>query len=143
MKAISLHQPWASAVAFGVKTIETRGWRTNHLGPIAIHAAKRKTPGQCGIYKYLIATHDDILLAFSEQMIAFEFDDLPFGAVIATAQIRAVGNMSFLDLEKLSDAELALGDYSAGRFFWKLTDVVKLQKPIPAIGHQGFFNVEL
>ncbi len=42
MKAISLHQPWASLVATGVKTIETRSWSTKYRGPLAIHAAKRQ-----------------------------------------------------------------------------------------------------
>ena len=26
MKALTLHQPWASLIAHGVKTIETRSW---------------------------------------------------------------------------------------------------------------------
>ena len=39
MKAISLHQPWASLVALGVKTLETRSWSTGYRGPLAIHAA--------------------------------------------------------------------------------------------------------
>ena len=39
MKAISLHQPWASAVAIGVKQNETRGRKTHVRGRIAIHAA--------------------------------------------------------------------------------------------------------
>ena len=34
MKAISLWQPWASAVSVGSKRIETRHWSTNHRGPI-------------------------------------------------------------------------------------------------------------
>ena len=39
---MTLHQPWASLVALGVKTIETRGWSTNYRGPLAIHAAVRR-----------------------------------------------------------------------------------------------------
>lgn len=42
MKTITLHQPWASLVALGVKTIETRSWPTKHRGPLAIHAGKRR-----------------------------------------------------------------------------------------------------
>ena len=41
MKAITLHQPWATLIALGVKTIETRSWPTKHRGPIAIHAGKQ------------------------------------------------------------------------------------------------------
>ena len=41
IKALSLRQPWASMVADGRKTIETRTWRTNYRGLLAIHASAR------------------------------------------------------------------------------------------------------
>ena len=41
MKALTLTQPWATLVAIGAKTIETRGWSTSYRGPLAIHAAKK------------------------------------------------------------------------------------------------------
>ena len=41
MKALSLRQPWASLIAEGRKTIETRTWRTRYRGPLAIHASAR------------------------------------------------------------------------------------------------------
>lgn len=41
MKALSLRQPWASLIADGRKTIETRTWRTRYRGPLAIHASLR------------------------------------------------------------------------------------------------------
>ncbi len=44
MKALSLHQPWASLIAEGVKTIETRSRATRYRGPLAIHAAKHRPP---------------------------------------------------------------------------------------------------
>lgn len=40
MKAISLHQPFASLVARGIKTIETRTWATNHRGDLLICSTK-------------------------------------------------------------------------------------------------------
>ena len=46
MKAISFWQPWATAIAAGVKKIETRGWQTAYTGPLAIHAAKRRGPAE-------------------------------------------------------------------------------------------------
>ncbi len=39
MKALSLHQPWASLIAIGAKRVETRHWTTSYRGPLAIHAA--------------------------------------------------------------------------------------------------------
>lgn len=44
MKALTLHQPWASLIALGYKTIETRSWATSHRGPLAIHAGTRRPP---------------------------------------------------------------------------------------------------
>lgn len=51
MKAISLTQPWATLIAIGAKAIETRSWRTEYRGPLAIHAAKGLGPvgGQRGL----------------------------------------------------------------------------------------------
>jgi hypothetical protein len=40
MKALTLHQPWATLIADGWKEIETRDWYTGYRGPLAIHAAK-------------------------------------------------------------------------------------------------------
>jgi hypothetical protein len=44
MKALSLHQPWASLIGLGVKTIETRSWSTKYRGPLAVHASLRRPP---------------------------------------------------------------------------------------------------
>lgn len=44
LKALTLHQPWASLVAVGAKTIETRSRRISHRGPLAIHAGKEMRP---------------------------------------------------------------------------------------------------
>lgn len=40
MKAISLRQPWARAVADGHKTVENRGRATTYRGLVAVHASK-------------------------------------------------------------------------------------------------------
>ena len=41
MKAISIQQPWASLIAEGFKTIETRTWQTCYRGPLLIVSTKR------------------------------------------------------------------------------------------------------
>lgn len=40
MKALTIRQPWATLIACGAKTIETRGWSTRYRGPLLIHAGK-------------------------------------------------------------------------------------------------------
>jgi hypothetical protein len=39
-KGLTLLQPWASLIALGVKTIETRSWSTSWRGGLVIHAGK-------------------------------------------------------------------------------------------------------
>lgn len=48
MKALTIHQPWASLIAYGFKRFETRGWRTNYRGLVAIHAGKWVDQAACG-----------------------------------------------------------------------------------------------
>jgi hypothetical protein len=48
VKALTLHQPWATAIAEGIKTIETRSWSTSYRGPLAIHAGSKMAPGMAG-----------------------------------------------------------------------------------------------
>ena len=40
MKALSIKQPWASLIASGIKTIETRTWKTDYRGPLLICSSK-------------------------------------------------------------------------------------------------------
>jgi|SRR5947209_791108 len=37
-RALSVKQPWAWLIVNGFKDIENRSWRTNHRGPLLIHA---------------------------------------------------------------------------------------------------------
>ena len=38
MRAITIRQPWAELIVRGDKDVENRSWRTNHRGPLLIHA---------------------------------------------------------------------------------------------------------
>ena len=40
MKVLSLTEPYATLIKNGIKTIETRSWKTNYRGDILIHAGK-------------------------------------------------------------------------------------------------------
>lgn len=121
MRAISLWQPWASAIPLGLKRVETRGWKTDYRGPLAIHAAKRWTVEQ---------------RKFTEKQ---GLSDLPFGAIIAVCNLFNLVPIELLS--HVSNIEKSYGDYSPGRYGWILTDIVALPEPIPFKGGQGFFNV--
>jgi len=120
MKAISLHQPWASMIARGEKTIETRWWRTTHRGDLLICSTKRPSfPSlPCG---FAVAIVDvwDCLPYCTDHARAAGFDE------------NAAAVMS--DLEK----------QNKGQFWsWMLRDIRRITTPFAVRGRQGFFEVE-
>lgn len=44
MKALSIRQPWAWAIASGIKPVENRTWATQFRGDFLIHAGKKIDP---------------------------------------------------------------------------------------------------
>lgn len=139
MKAISLHQPWASAVAIGLKKYETRSRLTHVRGRIAIHAAKRRTFDQRCMWDDFMHV-DEIWLAFLYGATLRDFDSLPFGAIIATAELVDCFPTDTLG-KNFSQTEIILGSYDPGRFAWKFENVHHLAEPIPFKAHQGWFEV--
>lgn len=129
MKAISLWQPWASAIALGHKTIETRGWPTRHRGPIAIHAAKRWTAEEKEMARIFEARYGMTGLA-----------DPPRGCIVAVATLVSVRPTEHL-VDEISETEEMLGNYGRGRCGWMLEEVRKLDDPVPWRGMQGLFEV--
>ena len=49
LRTLSLRQPWAWLVVNGYKDIENRSWRTNHRGPLLIHASSTTTTLQADL----------------------------------------------------------------------------------------------
>lgn len=136
MRALTLTQPWATLVATGEKTIETRSWQTEHRGVIAIHAAKGMTEEDkavCRVHPFSTALRKHGVTAISQ---------LPRGAVIATARLTACVKLSgHVAAEPPEDSwERAFGDYSRGRYIWTLINVVALPTPIPAQGMLGLWE---
>jgi hypothetical protein len=137
MKCISLWQPWASLVVLGEKQNETRSWPTNFRGTLAIHAAKKpwnQLPFMGG--GFLAYLHR----ALSAHRIDLYF--LPRGSIIGTVEIIDCVPVESL-YSTLAEQERAFGDYSRGRYAWKLANPVMFNKPIPCKGQQGFWTVEL
>ena len=154
MKARTFHQPWASLVALGHKTVETRSQHPgqNMVGQrIAIHAG---------------LTLADYRETWRSQPWLWPFLDglgeLPRGAVVAVATLTEVhqaeevyesqqegllvacrsstGLRSDGMTERLILPSDPWGDYSPGRFLWVLEDVQPLVVPVPAVGHQGWWE---
>ena len=150
MKAITLHQPWASLIACGLKTIETRDWpppREIVGDRIAIHAGKRDPDSW--------EWNDDIRLACEH----WDFY-IPLGVVVATARLADVRKVTqnprlrgwepdydyVLATNRLSTPDHRevrvdpFGDFSLGRWLWFLEDIRPLDPPMPARGRQRLWE---
>lgn len=94
MKTLTLHQPWASLIAAGVKTIETRSWSTSYRGPLAIHAGKASVPlwDARSAWEAIGPGHAGPTHAKSRNHGGRCRDDLalPLGAVVATCRLADV-----------------------------------------------------
>lgn len=156
MKALTIYQPWASFVACGIKRYETRSWATTYRGPIAIHAGKTRA-------YYCTRDYLDIVIAASQNPLFESYvmgcaetpeHELPFGAVIATAELigcweigkHPLSGTPVLNVNgqcrSISDEEWLFGNYTPGRFAWELDKVNLLEKAIPARGMQGLWEWE-
>lgn len=129
MKGLTLWQPWASLVGRG-KHHETRSWATNYRGQIAIHAALRKPV----INNLPQQTQKLITEALGNNWLS----EVPLGAIIAVANLtdcKPVKNINTDQIDRL------LGDYSHGRWAWKLSNIVILDEHLPFKGRQGLWNI--
>lgn len=129
MKAISLWQPWATAIACGHKVHETRGWKTKHRGQIAIHAAQRWTNDE-----------RDHALLFALRLNDQRLANPPLGKIIAVANLVSITETEIL-INTVGNADRMLGNYGPSRYGWRLEDVVALSHPVPYSGKQGMFEI--
>ena len=150
MYAITLHQPWATLIALGLKNVETRSWPApvRLLGQtFAIHAGKRlvRQPGD--------RIEQELRARLGEEWSRA----IPTGVVLATATLAGMARVKYVDLtsghavhDDGTETGCAVGagrteidpwgDFRTGRWLWLLTDVKALPEPIPAVGHQSFWH---
>lgn len=127
MKAISLWEPWSTAMAMGLKKLETRAWPTGYRGPLVICSAKRKM--------------DNVGLAIwgkhIQPYVAGQY--VPdYGHALCMVEL-----FECLPVDSIAvkEPERLLGDYSPGRWAWLTRNVQRLRQPVPVTGHQGLFSL--
>ena len=135
MKAITLHQPWASLIACGAKVIETRSWQPSKdlIGQrIAIHAGKKIVHIPNHLYP-------DYNVAVRAHLSADWPDQLPTGAIVAIATLTKAHQILNTNDLPIGD-ELLFGEYGYLRWMWFLSDVRTIEPPIETRGYQGLWN---
>jgi len=58
------------------------------------------------------------------------------GAIVAVCKVKAIHRTEAI-APRLSEQELAFGDYRAGRWAWELSDVERIEPAIAVSGKQG------
>ncbi|MCK4783342.1 MAG: ASCH domain-containing protein [Desulfobacteraceae bacterium] len=116
MKALSIKQPYASLIAIGKKTIETRTWATNYRGKLLIVSSKK--PVEKGI-----------------QYSGLFNMGLRFGMAIAVVNLIDCRHM------KSGDTKKARCPYCPELYSWVLSSVKKIE-PFPVKGQLRLFEVD-
>ena len=148
MKALTLWQPWASLIAIGAKRYETRSWpapKTLKPGDLlAIHAAK-KQDGFDVMMGASTAAADRAFWALDDaEPDGWEGEGcypLPLGSIVAVC----IFDLCFPTADiigTVSQDERLFGDWSDGRWAWRLRVRHRLSPPIPAKGKQGIWQWE-
>lgn len=127
MKAFSLWEPWATLTAIEAKEWETRHWFMQHRGPIAIHAAKKK---------FIPGNYSKVFLRWLDR-VGVDVENLNYGCIVCTAIATECLPTRILVLE---EQERVFGDFTPGRYALHLEKVLRLEKPIPAVGQQRFWD---
>jgi hypothetical protein len=153
MKAITLHQPWATFTALELKSIETRTHSrfASLVGQrIAIHAAKKVDISdrwngylQAALDRRQRPTYDEpyaLRKWIYEQARLWKMMSAARGAILCTAYVQEHRRLS------VKDSFFALCDCSPDHkgnplYGLILSDVIRLEKPVLWRGYQGIFNV--
>lgn len=144
LRGLTLTQPWATLIAIGENSIETRSWGTSFRGEIVIQSAKgfpRDARELCTASPYR-----EVLAAAAY----LEADDLPRGEIIAVADLVDVMRFARSSHREIQAAakrgefprhEADFGDFSSGRYGWVLKNVRQLENPVPFKGMLGLWKV--
>lgn len=144
MRALTVRQPWAWAIACGGKTVENRSRATSHRGLLAIHAGKYWDENGAADHRVIEAVSKDRQSGgFYDPMLKVEIatstgrilrlmpDDQRFalGAIVAVAEL--------VDITRAGPAPWA----EPGQVHWLLAGVRPLAEPVPCRGWQNVWEV--
>jgi activating signal cointegrator 1 len=143
-KALTLHEPWAMFVRVGLKRFETRSWQTSYRGPLLIHASANESlvdqtledpcirPAFDRLWRQVRQARPDASILLHRTLYP--------GHVVALVELADVFPTVGLFPSDATPDERALGDWSPGRFAWKLDAIRPLWKPIRWRGKQGLWT---
>lgn len=142
MKVITLWQPWASLMAWGFKTIETRHWETKHRGLLGIHAAQKVPFNYLGASRHANVFESALAACVEMRKGQGLSHDFPTGVILCTVSLFDIEPTS-AEMDVVSNFNRVFGNFELGRYAWRTTNLVEFKKPIPAKGHQQLWNFDI
>ena len=160
INAITIWQPYASLLADQLKTTETRSWGPplHALGqPLAIHSGSRK------VAQSTIPFHVNrkMQVKYSDSWRS----EIPYGCILAVGtldsyywvtggtrtddtgqevviaqHVKPIEQSSMTDPLHVEVPTDPWGDYSTGRYIWKITDLETLEVPIKVSGSRNLWK---
>lgn len=129
MRALTVHEPWATAIALGAKAVENRNWPPPPAlfagERFAVHAGRESAIHRDDVYWVALQMGLD-----GDRLLA----QVRPGHLLCTVELeRAVGTRSALPAEQQR--------WFSGRYGWVLRDVRRLSTPVPCRGMQGLWTV--
>jgi hypothetical protein len=139
---LSMHQPWASLLAYGIKKNETRPKETRWRGTYLIHATNNRNMMN-------FALKDSFIISILNEN---DIVNLPLGHIIGAFKVNRCFKILYQDDDgfeifnkhinryNIDPIEYKLGDYNDGRYVWEGINHRILEYPIPYVGHQSYYN---
>ena len=123
-RALTVRQPWAWAIAAGVKDCENRTWSTSHRGWLAIHTAATLA--------------DAAEVARCAQLLAAAGVDAP-----ATAQLARSAVVAVVFVHDVLPPEAPVeSDWAQPRcYHWQLRHARALEVPVPCAGQKNVWTL--
>jgi activating signal cointegrator 1 len=141
MKVLSMIQPWANLFVLREAQYETRTWRTNYRGSLAIHTSKKIDKAVCNhvAIQSLLGRH------------GYKTENLPTGVIIAVCKLenclKVIENHQtravLEDGREVTGNDYFLGDYKVGNYVWIVSEMRLLDTFIPAKGQLGLWEYDL
>ena len=132
---ISLRQPYATLIAMGVKTYETRARNTTYRGPLLIHASSGLEGWQREGFEAL-----DGLLGMGDLVGYERLEDMPRGVIVGGAVLAETFPAERARIRR-PEQELFC-DFSDGRFAYQMDDAFVIDSLLPVKGQLGIFHID-
>ena len=128
MKVLSLTEPYATLIKNGIKTIETRSWKTSYRGKLYIHASSTKIPKEYKENKKLMSLVD--------------LNELNYGNIICSCELVDCIEMSteFKEILLKENKDIYTDSSFKENYGWKLENVEVFDKPIETKGKLGLWE---